>query len=116
MKNAKKKSWRAGAEGFVMYLLLLLTAVLFLQTSFAQGDLVSASRDTSSHTYFYADTAFIAEMDTASFKSEPVKTVMGVPATTFWTYIAMGFGLIIVICLAYFTSVSKDKKTPTKKN
>lgn len=105
MKNIQNNSWKKGAGRFIIYPLLLLVTTLFFQYGFAQNDSVSSSGDTSSIP------SFITETDTSSvYEAVPVSMVMGMPATTFWTYFAMGAGLIVVVTFAFVSSMSNGKK------
>lgn len=105
MKNTLKNSWKKGAGRFVVHTLLLLTTTLFLPDAFALSDSTLSSKDTS----FVPP--FIAESDTSSvYDAVPVSMIMGIPASTFWTYFAMGAGLIVVVTIALVSSVSKSKQ------
>ena len=102
MKNAQFRS--PGKDTRTLFsFLLTITGVFFSVFAFADS-LPAVPLDTA------------AAMDTASkFVPIPEEKIMGVSATLFWTYLAMGVGLIVVVAFAYVTSVSKDKKGPARK-
>lgn len=99
------KAQPTSAAGRFLMFLLLTSAFFFAALTPAFADSV-APPDTGSITA-------VAEPDTAStggFVSEPEQKIMGISAGLFWTYLAMGVGLVVVVVFAYVTSVSKEKK------